>query len=168
MAIWALKRSTAARKPILVSLLVAILLVMLASCKLPGTSVGTQIPQDSPEAVVHDYYDALNRGDVASVERLIDPQDDADVRFVHALKTEIAGGLRLTYRNVHVQLVENSGQTARLRGGADLEMKLPNGGSKTTSSIDLFSAVRKTGRWYLVGLGEEFPPGWLLSPSRQP
>ena len=66
---------------------------------------------------------------------------------------------------MRVQIIANDGQTARLRAGGDITIKQNNKVLKTAQSNDMFTAVNKGGRWILIGLGEKFPPGWLLTPQ---
>ncbi len=145
----------------------AAVLFVLVACSAVSSPAAPEIIQDTPEAVVRSYFDAMNRHDAEAVQQLTDPESESDAHFLATLKITMEEGLpRWTASNLHIQLVENTGQTARLAVGAEVEIELQDGTTTTVRSSDRFSVVNKGGKWYLVGLGEEFPPGWLLDPEQ--
>jgi hypothetical protein len=142
-----------------------LLAIILTSCSGLDPSGGAGVRQDTPEAAVRSYFDALDRNDIGTLELLTDPLDESDKRVLQGVQASKKLGVSTEMRDVRIQVVSNDGRTARLRGGGDMVIKQENQIVKTVPAIENFTAINKGGRWILIGLGETFPPGWLLAPQ---
>ncbi len=111
---------------------------------------------------VRSYFDASTRCDVPALEALLDPDDSSNRQLIQAFEAVCDLGIVVESTNVSVHVVENDGHTARLTSAADVTVKANGDIAYEGKSGDVFTAVNNRGRWLLVGVGEVFPPGWLV------
>jgi len=134
----------------------------LAACGGSPTSTSS-LDQSTPEATIRTLYDAINRNDLSTVEQLAEPGDKDSEPFIKGLRELISQGASWNISDLEVDVVAEDGQIARAQSHQYDKLVLKSGQVYMEGSTsNLHTLVKKNGRWYFRGLGQQVPPGWII------
>lgn len=136
----------------------------LAGCISSPTLTSISAPdQSTPEVTIRSLYDAINRSDLATVKLLVEPGDKDSEPFVKGLNEMISKGATWHVSDLEVDLVAQDGETARAQSRQYDKLVLKSGEVYMEGPTgNLHTLVRRDGRWYFRGLGQQVPPGWII------
>jgi hypothetical protein len=134
----------------------------LAACGGPSTPAAS-LDQSTPEATIRSLYDAINRSDLAAVQRLVEPGDKDSEPFIKGLGQLFSQGVTWQISDLEVDVVANDGDVARARSSQSDKVVLKSGQVYMEGpTSNLHTLARRNGRWYFRGLGQQVPPGWII------
>lgn len=143
-------------------LLLTLAILLVAGCSQREPATMLDVDQTTPEAAVLSWYKAANCNDVQLSRALLDPEDNGSEQALKALEALIASGVSFEIRDIELDIVENDGRMARVRARYHERMKVRDlvvVDEQTGSELTL---VNRDGRWYLTGLMQWPPPGWII------
>lgn len=96
------------------------------------------------------------------MEALLDPEDESNQRFLRGFQdiSENAIALEVGYPQIYV--VEESEKWTRIRTNHHQKVFQNGRLIAEADSGGEFTLIRKGDKWYLIGVGDPIPPGWLL------
>lgn len=123
-----------------------------------------EVNQSTPQEAVLSYYQAFNERNPQMMEALLDPEDESNQRFLRGFQgiSENAIALEVGYPQIYV--VEESEKWTRIRTNHHQKVFQNGRLIAEADSGGEFTLIRKGDKWYLIGVGDPIPPGWLLDP----
>ncbi len=138
------------------------LLCGLIICILSSCTPKMDVDQSTPEAVVESFITAGNENNIDLLWAIMDHEDPSNRQALEGARKIKASGLVFLATNVKVTIVENDGQTARVRAVFDQTIKLHDEVLGSGETGGEFTCVKRDEKWYLVGVGQSPPPGWVI------
>ncbi len=141
-----------------IPLLLVLVAVVLSACTQSSPTTTSNVDQSTPEATVHSMYDAFSRGDIQSLQAVLDMEAEENKLLVSGFKAGLAAGASSSIVVVEVQIISNDGKIAKVHTRVEQKLLLKAQVISEGISGEWLTLVKKNGQWYVRGKSEPLSP----------
>jgi hypothetical protein len=146
-----------------------VLMIALCTACVSHSSPTPGVDQSTPEKAIRSLSEAFIRGDALAVAALVYPGDTDGADLVRGFQAFVAKRGVVHMTDLEIDVVANDGKVARARTRYYNKVMAESGEIILEGQTgSLYTLMRKEGRWYFVGLGQQVPPGWIDDAGHTP